>query len=259
MSYRFVLTTLPLLASVLLSGCKEGINLFSISDDLELGQDLQREINGNSQDYPVIDRADAPEAYAALDTIVDRILASDGIEHRDELAWEFALIDDDDVVNAFAAPGGYVWIYSGLIHELADEDSFAGVIAHEIGHADGRHSTEQLTRIYGVTLLLDLALGENRGALSDIAEGLAGLEFSRANERDADERSVTTLCDTPYAADAVATFFEGLGNSNGPAFLSTHPAPENRVSHVRDLAEDEGCSVASSGLTDFVTLQNALR
>jgi predicted Zn-dependent protease len=176
------------------------------------------------------------------------------------LAWEFRIIDDDTVVNAFAAPGGYVWIYTGLIQTLDNEDSFAGVIAHEVGHADGRHSTEALTRVYGLGLLLDVVLG-NDGASAlagDLAEGLAGLEFSRANERDADNRSVAYLCDTPYAADSVAMFFEALGESNGPTFLSTHPAPANRVQDVRQLAQDEDCSTERSGLTDFQALRDSL-
>ncbi len=243
-----------------MSGCKGGLNLFSVQDDLELGQQLRDEIASDPVAYPTLERADAPEAYAALDAITGRVLAANGIDLRDELAWEFRIIDDDTVVNAFAAPGGYVWIYTGLIRTLDNEDSFAGVIAHEIGHADGRHSTEALTRVYGLGILLDVVLGNNgAGALAgDIAEGLAGLEFSRANERDADERSVTYLCDTPYAADSVAMFFEDLGESNGPTFLSTHPAPANRVEDVRQLAVDEGCSTELSGLTDFQTLRDSL-
>lgn len=243
-----------------LAGCKGGVNFFSIQDDLELGQQLRDEIQADPATYPTLERSDAPEAYAALDAITGRVLAADGIDLRDELAWEFRIIDDDTVVNAFAAPGGYVWIYTGLIRTLDSEDSFAGVIAHEIGHADGRHSTEALTRVYGLSILIDVILGDDgAGAVAgDIAEGLAGLEFSRANERDADDRSVTYLCDTPYAADSVAIFFEALGDSNGPTFLSTHPAPANRVQDVRQLAQDEGCSTELSGLADFDTLRNAL-
>lgn len=250
--HRSLLVALPLLAA----GCN-GVNVFTLQDDIELGQQLKSEIDASPSEYPVIARADAPEAYDALDTIVNRVLDSGAIEHRDDLVWEFHLIDDDSVVNAFAAPGGYVWIYSGLIRELDNEDSFAGVLAHEVGHADGRHSTDQLTQIYGVSLLLDIVLGTDRGTISQVAESLVGLEFSRSHERDADDRSVRTLCDSPYAADSVALFFEDL-EGGGFTFLSTHPSPENRVDDVRNLAEQLDCDTSLSGLTDFDDLRNAL-
>lgn len=243
---------------LVLMGCKTGVNLFTVEDDIELGAQLETEINNDPATYPVIARADAPEAYAALDRITDRILAADAIELRERLVWEFKIIDDDETVNAFAAPGGYIWIYTGLIDTLENEDSFAGVIAHEIGHADGRHSTEALTQAYGVDLLLGILLDDGGGVVGDIAQGLASLDFSRANERDADERSVSYLCDTPYAADSVALFFEDLGEAQGPAFLSTHPAPANRVRDVRAEAERRDCSTQLSGLDDFATMQAAL-
>ena len=242
-----------------LVSCDGGINVFAVQDDLTLGAQLAAEIEADPVNYPVIDRSDNPEAYAAFDRIIARVLDSGAVELRDELVWQFRLIDDDTVVNAFAAPGGYVWVYSGLIEALANEDSFAGVIAHEIGHADGRHSTEALTRVYGLSLLFDILFDNGGGLAGDVAEGLAGLEFSRANERDADERSVRYLCDSPYAADSVALFFEELEGTGGPTFLSTHPAPENRVSDVRQLATDLECSTELSGLTDFETLRAALR
>ena len=249
---KTLLLTLPLTA------CNGGLNVFTIQDDLALGAELEQQIESDPATYPVIDRADNPEAYAALDRIVARILSSDAVELQDELVWDFKIIDDDSVVNAFAAPGGYVWIYTGLIEEMDNEDSFAGVIAHEIAHADARHSTEQLTRIYGVSLLLDVVFDNGGGIAGDVAEGLASLEFSRSNERDADERSVRYLCDSPYAADSVALFFEDLEDSGGPGFLSTHPSPSNRVADVRAEAEDLGCSTQLSGLDDFEQLRQAL-
>ena len=123
-------------------------NLFTIEDDIELGAQLDAEISSNPKEYgPILD-ADDPanaEAYDHLMTITDTLLASDDVQYRDDFVWELHIIDDDDVLNAFAAPGGYIYVYTGLIRYLDQEDHFAGVMGHEIAHADQRHSTQQLT------------------------------------------------------------------------------------------------------------------
>src|SRR5690606_37791799 len=101
-----------------------------------------------------------PEAYDEIERIGFAVLDSGAVDLRDEFDWEFHLIDDDDTLNAFCAPGGYVWVYTGLIKYVDSEDTLAGVLGHEIGHADNRHTTEQLTEVYGVQVLLEVALGE---------------------------------------------------------------------------------------------------
>lgn len=247
----------PALA-LLLASC-DSLNLFTIEDDLALGQQLKAEIDANPRDYPPLDPAEYPEAYAHMRGLVDELLESGAIEHRDELAWQVVILHDDDVLNAFAAPGGYLWVYTGLIKALDTEDALAGVLGHEIGHADGRHSTEQLTQRFGIQLLLDIVLGTDRGVVTQVAESLVGLGFSRGHERDADERSVQILCDTRFAADGVAMFFEDLDGAGVPAFLSTHPNPANRVEDVRAYAESLGCSVAlSDDGGDYAALLAAL-
>lgn len=246
--------TLPLLL-----GAACGANIFTVEDDVMLGQQLRDEINANPDEYPVVDRADAPEAYAALDRIKDNILASDDIQYRDEFDWELRLIKDDEVLNAFAAPGGYMYVYTGLIRFLEREDDLAGVIGHEIAHADQRHGTEQLTQQYGVSALLGIALGTDPGLLAELAFGLVSLRFSRSDETEADAFSVRYLCDTPYAANGAAEFFRKLeGASSVPAFLSTHPNPENRVQRIDDLAVELECSTEAYAQGDYQALIDAL-
>ena len=130
-----------------LTACGEGgINLFTLEDDVALGQQLSEEVNANPDVYgPVIDPATDPAPYDQLQRITDEILDSGMVEHRDDFVWALHIIDDDETLNAFAAPGGYIYVYSGLIEYLDSEDDFAGVMGHEIAHADRRHSTEQLT------------------------------------------------------------------------------------------------------------------
>ncbi len=252
----------------LLGGCDaiDGLNpnLFTIQDDIDLGAQLAEEIAKNPDEYGAIldpsDPANA-DAYAQLQRITDAVLASEEVEHRDDFEWELHIIHDDEVLNAFAAPGGYIYVYTGIIHYLDVEDHFAGVMGHEIAHADRRHSTQQLTKAYGVSTLLGIVFGSDPGVIAQVASGLLSLQFSRTDEAEADEFSVYYLCDTDYAANGTAGFFAKLESEGGvsiPEFLSTHPSPENRVEDINALAEDLGCSLELNPNEDWAGFQASL-
>ncbi|MCB9686824.1 MAG: M48 family metalloprotease [Alphaproteobacteria bacterium] len=242
------------LSALLLVGCEDAgtltdINLFTVQDDIDLGQQLADEIAAHPEEYGVIlDRSEYPDAYGHLDRIRDEILATGEVEYAKKFEWETHLIYDDATLNAFAAPGGFIYVYTGLLRYLEVEDHFAGVMGHEIAHAANRHSTEQLTKAYGITELLNLVTGGDSGLAGDIAAGLVGLEFSREDEAEADEYSVRYLCETDYAADGTAGFFEKLtSESNGveiPEFLSTHPSSASRIEDIEASARKKGCDLS---------------
>ncbi|MEL6344643.1 MAG: M48 family metalloprotease [Myxococcota bacterium] len=228
--------------ALVLIGCDSGVNIFNIQDDIELGAQLRDEIVANPADYPPLDEAAHPEAYNIMYAMRDEILASGQVRYAEDFAWELRIIDDPETLNAFAAPGGYIWFYTGLIEFLDFEDEVAGVLGHEIAHADQRHSTQQLTATYGLSTLASLILGEDPGTLTQIAIGLAGLSFSRTDESEADRFSVTYLCETRYASDGAAGFFEKLESSvEIPEFLSTHPNSATRVEDIKAEAAFQAC------------------
>jgi predicted Zn-dependent protease len=225
------------------------LNLFTVRDDKELGAQLDAEIEANPDEYgPILDRTEYADAYAHLDRIRDELLATGEVEYADQFEWETHLIHDDEVLNAFCAPGGYIYVYTGLLRYLDVEDHFSGVMGHEIAHAANRHSTEQMTKAYGVQTLLEVVLGkQGGGVIGDLASGLVGLEFSREDETEADEYSVIYLCETDWAADGTAGFFEKLESEGGyeiPEFLSTHPSSESRVRDIRAEARERGCDTS---------------
>jgi len=255
-------------ALVLMSGCDAieqlSPNLFTIEDDIELGAQLAEEIASKPKEYGKILDPDDPanaEAYDHLQRVTDAVIDSEEIRYRDEFVWQLHIIDDDEVLNAFAAPGGYIYVYTGLIHYLEVEDHFAGVMGHEIAHADQRHSTQQLTKAYGVSTLLGVVFGSDPGVIAQVASGLLSLQFSRTDEAEADEFSVYYLCDTDYAANGTAGFFEKLSEEGGvgvPEFLSTHPSPDNRVEDINNLAEDLGCSLDPNPNADWDGFKSSL-
>ncbi len=228
------------------SGCsKDGsVNIFTIEDDKKLGLQTKQLIESDPSEYPILDPVRYATAYEYINAIKNDLLNSGNVLYKDEFAWEVKIIGRDDVVNAFCTPGGYIYIYTGLIKYLDHKSSLAGVLGHEMAHADKRHSTKQLTKKYGVQTLLDIVLGDNQNLLTQIGSELVSLTFSRSDETQADEFSVVYLCPTKYYADGAADFFEKMSNEGGnstPAFLSTHPNPDNRIKNIRDNATERGC------------------
>jgi predicted Zn-dependent protease len=221
-----------------------GFNLFTVQQDIELGAQVAREIESNPQEYPILDSASNVEAYAFIYNVRNEILKTGKVKHKDDFAWRVRIINDDETLNAFCTPGGYIYFYTGIIKYLDNEAQLAGVMGHEMGHADLRHSTRQMTKTYGVQLLLNALLGDE-SALGQITTGLISLKFSRSHETEADRMSVEYLCGTTYPADGGAGFFEKIrdsGSQTPPQFISTHPSPENRIEDYHRWAEDNGCA-----------------
>lgn len=239
---------LSLAVVLLAAGCNKddkSINIFTIEDDKTLGLQVKTEIASDPATYPLLSEAQYPAAYTYMRNLRDKILNAGVVHYKDEFAWEMHIIQDDNTLNAFCAPGGYIYVYTGLIKFLDSEDELAGVLGHEMAHADRRHSTDQLTKQYGLSTLISIVLGDNQNQLTDIAQGLVGLAFSRADETEADEYSVKYLCPTDLNAAGAAGFFvkiEALGGTNPPAFLSTHPNPDNRITKINDWETTLGCT-----------------
>ncbi|MEX2589686.1 MAG: M48 family metalloprotease [Chitinophagales bacterium] len=241
------------------SGGGSWFNVFSIEDDKEIGAQLDAEIRSKPQEYPILNENDHQAAYQYIKDLRDEILISENVAYRNEFEWKVTIINDD-VLNAFVAPGGYIYVYTGLIKYLDSKDELAGVLGHEIAHADLRHSTEALTKQTSISLVAEVLLGENQGAITELAQGLLALKFSRSNESEADEFSVVYLCETKYNASGAAGFFEKLDAEGGQRpleFLSTHPNPDNRVVAINDKETELGCS-GDVTISDYDDLKNSL-
>ncbi|MEM9559703.1 MAG: M48 family metalloprotease [Planctomycetota bacterium] len=168
------------------------------------------------------------------------------------LPWQFTVLDTD-VLNAFALPGGQVFITKGLLKRFTSEAQLASVLGHEIGHVTAQHIDEQISRDYarsfGVQLLGALASGSGAGAqlgvvLFDQASGTFLLSFDRDQEHEADELGLRYMVAEGYnplgswrAMRALARASEG--EARPPEFMSTHPATGSRVSRIRRLVDTQ--------------------
>ncbi len=239
---------------------KNGVNVFTIQQDRDLGAQVAAEIDGNPAKYPVLDSATYKDVYAYVYKVRNNILNSGKVTHKDDFKWRVRIIKDDSTLNAFCTPGGYIYVYTGILKFLESEDQLAGVLGHEIGHADMRHTTRQMTKLYGVEALLNIIAGD-RQLIKDVTEQIVSLKFSRDHETEADQRSVEYLCPTGYNADGGASFFqkmETLGSKNPPEFLSTHPNPANRIEHFRKAKTDLGCTGTQNYKNEYQQMLVAL-
>lgn len=220
---------------------EEKFNIFTVEQDIQLGQQLVSYLESDTSDVIVLEPDSYPDAYSHITRIRDKILNSGKVYYKDKFEWRVRIIQDDSVLNAFCAPGGYIYVYTGIMKFLDNEYELAGVLGHEIAHADKRHSTSRMTKQYGLSVLLEAA-GGDESAIAQIGAGLLLLSYSRQDEQQSDEWSVRYLCPTTYKADGAAKFFRKIGSSPIPEFLSTHPDPENRVEDIENLAKELACT-----------------
>ena len=237
-----------------------GLNLFTVDQDIELGKQTAQQIADDPKQFPVLPQRGNEEIYRYINDITNTILASGKVDYADQFAWEVKIIDQDSVLNAFATPGGYIYVYTGLIKFLDSEDQLAGVMGHEIAHAARRHSTTQMTKVYGVAALSSVITGNaSPGMLEQIAIGLIQLRFSRNHETDADNYSVVYLCGSGYNASGAAGFFKKMeGQPTPPAFLSTHPNPGDRVKNIEDKAVELACGKGNTYTERYARMKKLL-
>lgn len=263
------LITIVIAAAVIFSSCSKDenkdntFNIFSVSDDISFGDQLRSEIHSNQIDFPLLDKSQYGEAYQHVYRIRDSILNSGELIYGDDFDWEIDIIHNDSVLNAFCAPGGYICVYTGIIKFLDNEAQFAGVMGHEMAHADRRHSTDQLTKAYGIQLLLGILIGNNPNQLAEIAAelaaGVASLAFSRDAEYESDEYSVKYLYPTAYDARGVGGFFQKIDDSSyPPEFLSTHPHPDNRYERIEENWSELGGKAGEVFEESYTSFKNSL-
>jgi predicted Zn-dependent protease len=183
-----------------------------------------------------------------VDAIVQRIAAE---ATGPRFNYEVKVVDAADI-NAFALPGGYVYVNRGLISAARNESELAGVLAHEIAHVVERHGTENATKAYGAQagagILAQVLLGRNRQAglpqqiIGTLGLNAAFMKFSRDAENEADRVGAEMMSRAGYDPMAMATFFDLLqskqrSNPNSVSqFFSSHPAPANRSANIRRYA-----------------------
>lgn len=238
----------------------QSINFFTVQDEIALGKEVEKQIQSDPKQFPILPEKGNEEVYSYVRGLAKKILNTGKVAYKDEFAWEVKIIDDKKTLNAFCTPGGHIYVYTGLIKFLDSEDQLIGVMGHEIAHAAMRHSTRNLTKVYGIQVLYQIITGKAEpGLLEQIAISVVALKFSRDHETEADENSVDYLCGTSYNAAGAAGFFKKMqGQSSPPAFLSTHPDPGNRVLNMEKRKTELGCKGSMTNQSAYQAIKAKL-
>jgi predicted Zn-dependent protease len=234
---------------VVLSSCSGGIDLFTKQQDMQFGQQMQATIAGDPAHYPILNNSTLTSYVQGL---VDRIVQSPNVTNKD-FNYKVTIIHDDNTVNAFTLPGGPIYVYTGLMKYVDNEATLVGILAHEVTHADHRHSTKQMTQQYGLQEVTQIALGNNTSLAGQIAAGLAGIggnaammKFSRDDETEADANSFDDLMALPGRPwyPAAINYFEIKMLASGATppsqlanLFATHPPSQQRLDAITAKAK----------------------
>ena len=244
-------------AVVTLTGC--GI---SSQQELEMGAQTAQEINSQ---IPLVRDGEINRYINVLGDSIARLADNRGIDYT------FYVVDAMEV-NAFAVPGGYIYVNRGLITRTTNLSQLAGVLGHEIGHVVRRHSVQQMQQMQqaqiGVTLACILTSVCNSGvaeAAINVAGGAVFAKFSRDDEREADQEAITNVIRAGIHPDGIPQMFEILlaertRNAGGvDSWFATHPLEEDRVAQTRASISQINPAVLRTRTRDSQAYQNFKR
>ncbi|HET9453960.1 MAG TPA: M48 family metallopeptidase [Gemmatimonadaceae bacterium] len=218
-----------------------------VSDDDEraLGADYSRQIN---EQVPLVTDSRVTGYVSALGRQIAQRTSRGGLE------WQFFVVNSHDV-NAFALPGGFIYVNRGLIERSSTLDHLAGVLGHEIGHVVERHSVEQMKKATGTNIGLTVLCSVTsicEGALGQVAVNMAGsallAKYSRADEAEADSQAVVNVISAGISPRGIPEFFRVLMSERKrdpnllDNFFASHPLEESRVQRTQELIEALGDS-----------------
>lgn len=220
---------------------KPGFNLFSAEQDVQIGQESAV---AAEQQLPILNDA---QVNQYVNEIGMRLARNAG---GPQFPYRFRVVNASDI-NAFALPGGFIYINRGVLDQAKNEGEVAGVIAHEISHTALRHGTHQASKAYlaqaGISILGGLLGGKVGEGTANIINAVGGfglnalfLKYSRDLETQADVRGAQILAASGYTPADMVSFFQTLekvDSAKKTTFMSDHPAPPDRIARIRKEAQ----------------------
>ena len=216
-------------------GGKQSFILIPTSQEVAIGAGMAAQVEATEK------LLDDQQWQAYITEVGESIVA---VCDRHDIEYHFKVIESDQV-NAFAAPGGFIYFYTGLLKEMDNEAELAAVVAHEISHVVARHSSKRLQAALGVALAYELAFGDDGGGEAlgtaiNLGMGLVFAKYSRDNEREADQYGIYYMQQAGYDPRGALGMFDklaALGRSGAPnvfeQLASSHPDTEERITNAK--------------------------
>ena len=229
-------------------------SLMSEEEELQIGQQQDAEIRRGMGAY---------DDGALQQYIGDVGLRLARLSERPRLPWQFTIVDAP-AINAFALPGGYIYVTRGILPFLDDEAQLAGVLGHEIGHVTARHAAQQYSKSMGAdlgVLLGSLFVPEARpfGQLAESGLGVLMLKYGRDDELEADRLGVRYASRGGWDPDAMprmlamlARIEDATDKRGVPNWLSTHPSPANRIEQVQAAIQQADATTRAVNRDDYL-------
>jgi predicted Zn-dependent protease len=215
--------------------------VISLSAEEEIAIGLQRAPQ-MAQEYGDLYQDEWMQSYV---DIVGKKLVDNSVARNTPYQYDFHLLADPNSINAFALPGGQIFITYSLFSRLENEDQLAGVLGHDVGHVLGRHSTERITNSeFWQTLSQGASVGANAGGLvAGIGQNIL-LGNGRGDELESDDLGFRFMIKAGYETRKMMGVMKILKDATGPSrlteFQSTHPDPDNRIGHIEESIKKYG-------------------
>ncbi|HWR08030.1 M48 family metallopeptidase [Sporomusa sp.] len=205
--------------------------IISTNQEISIGAKVAEQLE---KKHGLVDDAALQERITRIGT---KLVA---VSDRKDLKYSFKVLNSNDV-NALAAPGGFVYIFKGLVDYMPSDEELAGVIGHELGHIVRRHSVKQIEKSLTVSVLFGVAFGDRGPVLQNLAQNAIMAGYSRKDEREADQQGFkhTYLAGyNPYSMLITMNKLDDLPDKGTYGLFSSHPEPESRVKLVQKYMKD---------------------
>jgi predicted Zn-dependent protease len=258
---KFAVFTVTVVSTMMLScnSVSETIRPFLLSeaDEITMGNKFSQQISSDTVAYPAYKGNTAVSKY--IDSLGQKIAATQTDWTSSSLNFKFNVVKNDSMINAFAVPGGHVYVYTGLLLAAENESQVAGVIAHEVAHITKHHSADMLVKQNMVGIINDVIFGSEASSLKAVTEllgNLTFLRFSRDNEYESDSCAVAYTKAAGMNPQGMSQFLGILQKQYGDnttrilepveTLTSTHPKVSLRISEVNGIIQRSGADTTVS-------------
>ena len=214
--------------------------LISTKEEISIGQNVAKQLE---KQYGLVDDQELQDRVARLGASLA------AVSDRKELTYSFKVLNSNDV-NALALPGGFIYVFKGLIDYMPSDEEIAGVLSHEVGHVVKKHTVRQMEKSLMAQILFGVLFGDRGVLLQNLAYNAIMAGYSRSDEKEADQVGFYQAVKAgynPYSMLMTLQKLDDLDKKGGYGIFSTHPEPENRVKLVQGY-------IASAGVRPNVTV-----